>query len=230
MLTVQNRIGIPEATHSGMDSLQNCRNKKYFLNYSKNISYRYNSRGFRDHEWPEDLSDVIWCVGDSFTVGIGQPIEETWPALLTARTGRTTINIGQDGCSNDTMNLRINEICKLYDPKFVVVMWSYLARRRVNNGDRNHDKNDFGLQKDLANFGKNYLAVNSLPTNVVNLLIPYAFEKTELLDKNYPNLKCVVQFDYARDYHHFGVKTSKGISQFIGEKINQFDNSSKYPI
>jgi len=77
MLRVENKIGIPESKATGMDTLELCLNKEYFKSYTKQISYRYNSKGFRDDEWPEDLSDVIWCVGDSFTVGIGQPFEET---------------------------------------------------------------------------------------------------------------------------------------------------------
>ena len=81
-------MGIPESKNSGMDTLEECQDKDHYLSYTKDISYRYNSRGFRDHEWPEDLSDVVWCVGDSFTVGIGQPFEETWPQLLGKKLGK----------------------------------------------------------------------------------------------------------------------------------------------
>ena len=129
MLKIRNRMGIPESKNSGMDTLEECHDKDHYLSYTKDISYRYNSRGFRDHEWPEDLSDVVWCVGDSFTVGVGQPFEETWPQLLGKKLGKTCLNIGEDGCANDTMALRIQEICKLHSPKLVVVMWSYFARR-----------------------------------------------------------------------------------------------------
>ena len=138
-----------------MDTLEKCLDKDHYLSYTKDISYRYNSRGFRDHEWPEDLSDVIWCVGDSFTVGIGQPFEETWPKLLQKKLGERCLNLGEDGCSNDTIALRIKEIFKLHNPRLIVVMWSYLARRRIDGENVFHDKNDFGDDKDLVNFSKN---------------------------------------------------------------------------
>jgi hypothetical protein len=227
MLKIENRIGKPESKTSGIDTLSKCRDKKHYLSFPKKISYKYNSKGFRDEEWPVDMSDVIWCVGDSFTVGIGQPYEETWPYLLGKTLGKRCINLGEDGCSNDTMALRIQEICKLHSPKLIVVMWSYLARRRVNGENVEHDKKDFGVDEDLANFLKNYETVNSLPTNIINLLIPFAFENIEMLKTKYPNLVCFAQLDYARDHHHFDVKTSKGVCQLIERRIKKFDNSSK---
>jgi len=230
MLKIQNGMGGTERKNIGMDTLEKCDDKDHYLSYTKDISYRYNSRGFRDHEWPEDLSDVVWCVGDSFTVGMGQPFEETWPQLLGKKLGKTCLNIGEDGCANDTMALRIQEICKSYTPKLVVVMWSYFARRRVSGVNVDHDKNDFGVDEDMANFSKNFKIVNELPTNIINLIIPHAFENGEMLKQNHPELRILKQLDYARDYHHFDIRTSVGVCQHIMKKINEFDNSSKYPV
>ena len=230
MLEIRNKIGIKEDTTSGIDCLELAMDKEHFLNYPKKITYRYNSRGFRDNEWPEDLSNVIWCVGDSFTVGIGQPFEDTWPQVLGSKLNRTCLNIGEQGCSNDTIALRIKEIYKLYNPTLIVVMWSYLSRRRINGVNRDHDKNDFGMERDLANFSKNFKKVNELPTTFVNLTIPYAFDDMTVLKKNYPDLITTRQLDYARDHCHFGSKTSTGVCGLIVKKINHIDNSSKYPI
>ena len=54
MLEIRNKIGIKEDTTLGMDCLELAMDKEHFLNYPKEITYRYNSRGFRDNEWPED--------------------------------------------------------------------------------------------------------------------------------------------------------------------------------
>ena len=51
--------------------------------------------------------------GDSFTAGIGQPQEETWPQLLQKKIGKRCLNLGEDGCSNDTIYLRIKKIVEL---------------------------------------------------------------------------------------------------------------------
>lgn len=218
MLKIKNRIGVKESNTSGIDTPELCYDLAHFKSYPKNISYMYNSRGFRDHEWPEDLSDVVWCVGDSFTVGIGQPFEETWPQVLQKKLGKRCLNLGEDGCSNDTMALRIQEICKLHSPRLVVVMWSYFARRRVNGENVQHDRNDFGVDKDMANFSKNFKIVNELPTKIINLIIPFAFDDIKSVKEKYKNTILVRHIDYARDHYHFDVKTSNGICDLIIKK------------
>ena len=216
---------------------------EHFNNYPKKIYYKYNSKGFRDNEWPEDVSDVIWCVGDSFTLGCGQPQNESWPALLEKITNKRCINLGQDGASNDTISLRVQEIQKVYKPKLIVIMWSYLHRRRVNGIDVGSDKNDFGDDADIKNFLKNYDAVNSLPTKIIHLTVPlsmyndgnelmkqsertaYGNEISEPIKKKIlflikNNVTEVKQLDFSRDGHHFDIKTSLGIVHLINKKIN----------
>jgi|TARA_R110000822_G_scaffold12605_1_gene45458 hypothetical protein len=224
MLKIQDRMGIPESKTLSMDTLERCLDKAHYLSYTKNISYRHNSKGFRDHEWPEDLSDVVWCVGDSFTMGIGQPFEETWPQVLESKLGKRCINLGEGGCSNDTMSLRIQEICKSHNPKLIVVMWSYFTRRRVDGVDVSHDKNDFGDKQDLQNFMNNYTYVNNLPTTIIHSMIPKAFisdQGTKYVMKRATDtnqIKHVEQLDWARDHHHFDIQSSaKIVDWIIGE-------------
>ena len=238
MLKIQNKINLYQKT-TGMDSFKLCSNKKHFLNYGKNISYRYNSRGFRDHEWPEDLSDVIWCVGDSFTVGIGQPFEETWPQVLENKLGKRCINIGEDGCSNDRIQSRVNEIIRKYKPRLIVVMWSYMHRRFVNFENIQYDKNDFGAVKDLKNFIKNYKLCASEQTKIIHSIVPgggpdsnpmkadnvleYVLQK----DNNIHDLVIFPQLDHSRDNYHFDIKTSELVTDLMIEKINTIDKKPK---
>jgi len=233
MLKIQDLMGIPESKNAGMDTLEQCLDKDHFLSYTKDVSYRYNSRGFRDHEWPEDLSDVVWCVGDSFTVGIGQPFEETWPQMLESKLGKRCINVGEDGCSNDTMSLRIQEICKSYTPKLIVVMWSHLQRRRVNDENVHHNKNDFSNSRDLKNFIKNYKLCANVQTDIIHSIIPDVFTEKNLKNIQYilqhEEIEDIISFpqlDYARDYHHFDIKTSELVTDLMIEKINIIDQST----
>jgi hypothetical protein len=237
MLIVPEKIGW-RGDYSGMDTLEKCFNQQYFINYHKKITYQYNSKGFRDHEWPEDLSDVVWCVGDSFTVGIGQPFEETWPQLLEKKTGKRCINVGVDGCSNDTICLRIKEIYKLYKPKLIVVMWSYLHRRRDRKKDIDihfdKDKKNFNDKADLKNFEKNLKNISNLSTNIIHTAIPGAIMDNEAPERVWNRLSKIriykkklilfKQLDYARDYQHFDIKTSEHIVNLISKNI---DNISK---
>ena len=230
MLRITKNIDTLESKTSGIDTIESCLDLQHFKSYSKNISYRYNSRGFRDYEWPKDLSEVIWCVGDSFTVGIGQPFEETWPYLLEKKSGKRCLNLGEDGCSNDTIALRAQEIFKLFNPKLIVIMWSYLHRRRVGDKDIHYDEKDFGDEKDIINFSKNYKIVNDLPIPIINTTVPNIVPKINA-EKS---LKCflekitgivvtdltpVEQIDWARDYHHFDIKTSHNITDYIYQRM-----------
>jgi len=234
MLKIKDRIGVPDHKTSGIDTIEKCEDQEHFKSYPKDISYRYNSRGFRDNEWPDDLSDVIWCVGDSFTVGIGQPFEETWPYLLERKLGKRCLNLGEDGCSNDTIALRTQEICKLYNPKLVVIMWSYLHRRRVGNKDVHYDRKDFGFPEDIKNFLKNFKIVNKLPISIINTIIPNTmpgrFQKNKSFLNYYLQKKTgvkndlteVKQVDWARDFHHFDINTSQNITNHIISRAKIF--------
>jgi len=218
---------------NGMDHIDRCNNKDHFLNYNKNISYEYNSKGFRDEEWPANLQNKIWCIGDSFTVGIGQPHDETWPKLLEKSVREKCINIGEDGCSNDLMSLRAKYIIEKYQPKTVIIMWSYFWRRFVDGKNIHFEHNKKELPKDdVDNFLKNFHAVNNLRHDVINFVIPDCFIESDLvtknkfLKKNKKNINKILKYvdaniskklieveqtDYARDGHHFGLSTTQKI-------------------
>jgi hypothetical protein len=117
---------------SGLDSLEECVSKSFFNHYPYEVSYKFNSRGFRDEEWPEtveELRNCIWCFGDSFTVGMGCPYDSIWTKKLEKITGIRTINISMDGASNEWISRKVISIIKQISPKFVVIHWSYFDRR-----------------------------------------------------------------------------------------------------
>jgi hypothetical protein len=123
-------------SHSGIDSLESCLDKKHFESYPHDITYSYNSRGFRDTEWPntiEELQSAIWCVGDSFTVGIGSPLAHTWPWILQRATQRRVINVSMDGASNNWIARKTVKLLQEVRPKIVIIHWSYVARRELDD-------------------------------------------------------------------------------------------------
>lgn len=229
MLSVPALANIKNLKYSGMDSLEKCADKKFFLDYKKEISYNYNLRGFRDNEWPDSLQDVVWCVGDSFTKGVGQPFEETWPSVLSQKIKKTCLNISESGCSNDLIQLRVNEIKKLYNPRIIVIMWSYLHRRYIDGQNHLFDHDDFGLKNDIENFEKNYNLCKG--DNVIHTIIPKShIEEGALkyfLHKKDIDIFFFNQLDIARDSHHFGYNTSKFVCEYIAKKIRKIDNKSK---
>jgi len=121
--------------YSGLDGPEQCLDKKHFASYPHDITYNYNSRGYRDQEWPTTLSELqnaIWCVGDSFTVGLGSPVSHTWPYLLHHHTGLRTMNVSMDGASNDWIARISIDILKQIQPKNMIIQWSYVHRREEN--------------------------------------------------------------------------------------------------
>ena len=136
--------------YSGMDSLELCLDKKHFASYPHDITYQYNSRGFRDAEWPdtlEELKNAIWCVGDSFTVGIGSPLEYTWTYQVSQKLNTRTINVSMDGASNNWIARCVNLIQKEIDPKNIIVMWSYAHRRELENQNLNSEQRRLHFDK-----------------------------------------------------------------------------------
>jgi hypothetical protein len=170
-------------TTSGLDSIDKCFNKQHFLDYPYKVEYQYNSRGFRDSEWPEsqsELKDAVWCVGDSFTVGIGSPYNFTWPQVLSAATGRRCINISMEGASNTWISRRAQQIVNEVEPTHMVVMWSYIHRREhpdtswSDESRRLYFKNLETDIDDLTDFVNCYQQLNTaaVSTNIFNSIIP----------------------------------------------------------
>jgi len=116
----------------GMDSIDLCLDKTHFKNYPHKVSYSFNSRGFRDDEWPKTESELhssIWCIGDSFSVGLGSPIEHTWPSVLRKTVKQNTINLGLDGASNEWIAKTCVDVISEVNPECIVLCWSYSHRR-----------------------------------------------------------------------------------------------------
>lgn len=165
---------------SGIDSLDRCKDQEHFKNYPYPIEYAYNSRGFRDAEWPmslTELQEAVWCIGDSFTVGIGQPLEHTWSNVLQKRINIRTINVSMDGASNDWICRRSLDIAKAINPKTMIIMWSYIHR----NEDENHLLDDeqrrrhASKQSNFEDLSKWFMLVDrvrNISHKVIQLSIP----------------------------------------------------------
>jgi hypothetical protein len=78
------------------------------------------------------LQRAVWCIGDSFTVGIGSPVEHTWSRILESTAGLRTINISMDGASNNWIARKTVEILQQITPQKIVIHWSYTPRREAD--------------------------------------------------------------------------------------------------
>lgn len=217
----------------GLDCIEEAKNKQHWLSYKKSILYQFNSRGFRDNEWPADLNNAIWCFGDSFTVGMGQPQHEIWPQVLQEQMNIRTINISMNGASNDWIARKVVDLLDTITPSAVCIQWSYLHRRELANptvGDEartlHYNSNDLN---DYENFFKN---VDLLPDSkkIIHSWIPKYFDfhydtdldqkiYAEMSGRNLQFIKDTTQLDYARDYHHYDINTAKKYVQYYSKLL-----------
>jgi hypothetical protein len=164
----------------GMDTLNRCLDRDQFLAFPHHIEYCFNSRGFRGPEWPtamSDLQNAIWCLGDSYTVGIGSSLSHTWPFRLgTICYDQLAINVSLAGASNEWIADAAENIVANVNPRHMVVMWS-LTRRRQNPDtslspeDRRLPYSDSTVEQDWDNFLQCKKRVDSV-INAVHFSVP----------------------------------------------------------
>ena len=114
-------------TNISLDSLEECANKEAFKNYPHSITYDFNSRGFRDDEWPTTLpklQESIWCLGGSQTLGIGIPFNHTLGRVLQAETNIQCINISLECASNEWLSRKAIQILDTNNPTVIIIDWS----------------------------------------------------------------------------------------------------------
>lgn len=224
---------LPEFVNSiykqqGIDSIEKCIDKKLFQTYPYDIVYTYNSRGFRDSEWPTtaiELQNAIWCFGDSFTAGLGSALPNTWVQQLQKTTGRRCINISMDGASNSWIARHVLEVIDIVKPKDIVIHWSYLWRgesqqQHLTDRERRSHLEFVETDKMLDNFLQilKKINYNSSDTNIVHSVIPGAkcCDKKEI-EIYWNNLKGENWPQLPQNLHDFNQ-----LPFFIIQEINRF--------
>jgi hypothetical protein len=181
---MNNKLTLPQLAnrqfdYTGMDSLNSCLDRELFTHWPHTIDYRYNSRGFRDQEWPQDLQSAIWCLGDSFTVGLGSCFAHTWPQVLGQHSQRRVITVAMDGASNEWIARTACDAYDLAGPGNIVIMWSYLHRREHSDAGlsdldrRQHYVKSTDLQ-DFENFNscREKVHAHCADSRVIESIIP----------------------------------------------------------
>lgn len=192
---------------------------KNFLLYPYPISYKINSRGFRDSEWPSDLSNVVWCLGDSVTLGHNIPFEHTWPSILQTKTNIRCVNLGIVGASNELLTKMTLQILREYSPKNIVIMWVFFTRRHKDPWNF-IDFESLDDDVNLKNFIECYHKVNNsdFSCNIINLLMTDQ-PKTLLPQSISQNIFHTNKVDYGRDLFHFDYKTAEIYVEHILSKL-----------
>jgi hypothetical protein len=177
--------------YSGIDSPELCLDARHFDSYPHKVEYLYNNRGYRDQEWPESaeqLKNSIWCLGDSFTVGLGSPVSHTWPCVLQQVADTRTINVSMDGASNSWIQRKAVAVCQHIQPKIMIIHWSYITRGELLNNDLDDEQRRIHYSSELIdttqallNFKRLVfdLEANKAHTRIIHSFIPeFAVNRT----------------------------------------------------
>ena len=198
--------------YSGIDSAEQCIDAQHFHSYPFHIEYNYNSRGFRDTEWPNNLSECVWCIGDSFTVGLGSPIDHIWPKQLEQKIHKKTINISMDGASNNWIARRFVDIKQQVNPKHTVICWSY-SHRRETQWKKVQSK---VLEQTYENLSSLYNSIkvldwptiqsldefNALPNYIRKEVVSHSVDKQFIFDNDNKLMLDAISDDELRRLHH----------------------------
>lgn len=218
-LSLPNTANLKSKTF-GMDSIEECRDLKHFNTYPHDVEYSYNSRGFRGEEWPDNINDLkksIWCVGDSFTSGIGNILEHTWPYVLEKYTKTKCINVGLHGASNNWIGRRAIDIINNISPKIIVIQWSYINRREHPNTSLSDDNRAcwYTGTTDEEDIENTINCINAVEESKKDTIIIHSFIPNfsgglpinfDLPDNR--NIKEIKQIDKARDGFHYDKLTA----------------------
>jgi len=86
--------------------------EKYGWNDPDAITYKFNSAGFRCHEFNQQ--PALITLGCSFTGGLALPLDQIWPTLVAEKLGLQLCNLGVPGVGMDTcfrlLNFYINKL------------------------------------------------------------------------------------------------------------------------
>lgn len=182
------------------------------------FTYKFNSHGFRCEEFTNDPSIVF--LGCSMTVGIGLPIETTWPTLVSDKLNLKCYNLGIGGASNDTSFRLASYWLEKIKPKIVVFCQTFPSRMEVFSdtgviGNIAEELPEFYLNYWTKNFynldllrKKNALAIKQLTSDIDAKFIQISVDNFQPYN------------DFARDLAHPGVKANIKVSELVLSKIN----------
>lgn len=176
------------------------------------FTYRFNKEGFRCDEFT-NISSIVF-LGCSMTMGIGLPVEFTWPYLVSNNLNLSCYNLGIAGSSNDTafrmayawlekINPTMVIFCQTFSHRWEIFAGNGFTGRSIHLDNGKFENEWVGNPiNGILNKEKNRLAVQQLCNNLGIKFISTEVEKIEFLD-------------LARDLYHPGVESNKKFADYV---------------
>jgi len=216
---VQQHIGIPfyanlQTGFLGLDSPEHCFDRLAFDKHP-GVHYQFNDVGFRTHATGQFQSDAILVLGDSFTLGLGNNAGERYTDLLEQQLSHQVLNFSLNGASNDWISRKLQQLLPLFQPRAVVIHYTFSHRRERPRPDWHDDERTecepfYSFEENYQNWFDNFqtICAQAGRTQLVHSFIHNWHNqpvKYSALGQNI--IPPLPQLDFARDGFHYGPRT-----------------------
>jgi hypothetical protein len=186
-------------------------NFEYWSNYPvKNYNYSFNKWAFRGEDYSQYAGrPVNICLGDSFTLNLGGPIEFSWPYQLSNYCNTPCLNLGVDGAGNDTIHMIYKWAMQDFDVQNVFVMYSFL-HRRYDNKTKNMLHCTYESAEDEVNF--KYFESYKIENAFFTFLPPWCWSKSEL------DFIKTVSIDYDNLYYNLNGSSAESLRRKLSNR------------
>ena len=166
------------------------------------VSYKFNSHGYRCDEFKECGQINVLSLGCSWTFGTGLPADKTWPASITRKLSKAlnadvkNWNLGYPGHSNDYISRTLALAVPILKPDLVIIHFTRLIRREHINpkghfgslfAHRDRPVREFELWTELASEASilyRFICNAKMISNVVNqYCIPWLYGATKYIEE-----------------------------------------------
>lgn len=190
--------------------------------------YRYNALGYRSNiEYTTNVDQVILCLGDSDSFGIGINNDNIWPTLIQQETNTTVYNLSVLGASVDSLTRIAVQTIQALENKVVAVLMHYppmslreFVSKQYKGGVHTHRNynlpyadwwDHIDWQSNNYNFNKNRLLLE-------NICLRFNIKYFDL-HINREDPKVPLDFNEYGVYSCLGPKTHRAIANYFIKKL-----------
>lgn len=201
---------------------------------TREFSYHYNAQGFRCDEF--DARENFIALGCSFTEGVGVPVEEAWPVMLSQRVGLHCWNLGIGGTSVMSVARLLDPAIQALKPQFVAIFIPPRGRVDVitqtglsDTYSPMHNKDTHLFHAKLtSSYLKNWFANTKNADLTYKMAVSYFAQIASdyslpliMLDGETTRASLPFYRDQGRDLLHDGPKTNAAIARLFDKQIQE---------
>lgn len=198
----------------GHDSYQHCFDKIHYKKFDS-VDYNFNEIGFRTKSINQFCGNEILAIGDSYTLGLGVNADQRWTDQLEYMINYPVLNFSLNGGSNDWIARKANQLLNFFQPRYLIIHWTFMHRRERKNQDWTDDERTeceplYTNQENFENWLNNYHSI-TFP-NTIHSCIPN-WNDVKIDYRQYQMLEPIALQDLARDGFHYGPNTHRELAK-----------------